>query len=171
MTRNDDEFSELFDEVYPGVCRFLECMLGRHNMAQDIAQETFLRLYKLGAAAPPRHEARFWLYRVARNLAMNELHKRKTPQRLWKRIADMVPQKETDQATDLEQREQRKKLLRLLQTLPEDQRASLLLREQGEMRYREIAGILGVSESKVKTDIFRARCAMRTKWKAVVDPT
>jgi RNA polymerase sigma-70 factor (ECF subfamily) len=171
MTRNDDEFSELFDEVYPGLCRFLECLVGRHNMAQDIAQETFLRLYKLGPEAPPRHEARFWLYRVARNLALNEINKRKTPQRLWQRVEELFQRKETNPATDFEQYERGRKILLLLQTLPEDQRASLLLREQSEMKYREIAGVLGVTESKVKADIFRARCAMRARWKMLEDPT
>ena len=58
-------------------------------------------------------------------------------------------------------------VLDLLQSLPEYQRAALLLREQSEMSYREIARVLDVSESKVKVDIFRARSALRSKWKEV----
>jgi hypothetical protein len=37
------QFAMIFDEIYPGLWRFLECLLGRHNVAQDIAQESFLR--------------------------------------------------------------------------------------------------------------------------------
>jgi len=165
MARDNDEFAIIFDEIYPGLCRFLECMLGRHNIAQDIAQETFMRLYRLGPDSLPREQARFWLFRVARNLALNEINKTKTRQNLWQKIAGVSQQNETDPADTLEQQEEVMKLHRLLQTLPTHQRASLLLREQEEMSYREIARVLETSESKVKTDIFRARCALRTKWR------
>ena|SRR5258708_5160532 len=167
MARDNDEFVMIFDEIYPGLCSFLECMLGRHSVAQDVAQETFLRLYRLGLDSLPPEQARFWLFRVARNLALNEINKTRTRQRLWRRIEEVFQKQETNPAETLEQHEQGKKLLRLLQTLPEHQRASLLLREQEEMSYREIARVLETSESKVKTDIFRARCALRAKWKEI----
>ena len=165
MAPNDDEFAVIFGEIYPGLCRFLECLLGRHNLAEDVAQDAFLRLYRFGPGNLPREEARFWLYRIARNLALNEIAKRKTRQRLWQRIEEVFQRQDANIAPELEQREQRKKLLGLLQTLPEHQRASLLLREQSEMSYQEIARVLGITESKVKVDIFRARCALRARWK------
>ena len=52
----------------------------------------------------------------------------------------------------------------MLKEIPEHQRAALLLREQEEMSYREIAGVLGVTEGKVKVDVFRARTALRERW-------
>jgi RNA polymerase sigma-70 factor (ECF subfamily) len=52
----------------------------------------------------------------------------------------------------------------MLKTLPEQQRAALLLREQEELSYGEIARVLGISESKVKVDLFRARTALRERW-------
>jgi RNA polymerase sigma-70 factor (ECF subfamily) len=52
----------------------------------------------------------------------------------------------------------------MLKNLPEQQRAALLLREQEELSYTEIARVLGVSESKVKVDVFRARTALRERW-------
>lgn len=165
MARDNGDFATILDEIYPALCRFLECLLGRDTVAQDIAQETFLRLYRLGPDILPREQARFWLFRVARNLALNEISKRRTRQRLWQRIEDVFQKRETNPDAELEQREQGKRLLRWLQSLPEHQRAVLLLREQEEMSYREIARVLETSESKVKTDIFRARCALRAKWR------
>ena len=163
--RPDDEFAELFDEVYPGLCRFLVCFLGSHHLAQDIAQDAFLRLFNQGQKAAAGQEARFWLYRVARNLALNEIDKRKTRQSLGQRIEELFQRDQLNPARELEQEQQTQRLFGLLQTLPEQQRASLLLREQSEMKYREIAEVLGITESKVKVDIFRARCALRAKWK------
>jgi RNA polymerase sigma-70 factor (ECF subfamily) len=64
----------------------------------------------------------------------------------------------------LEAAERKELILGLLKHLPEHQRAALLLREQEEMSYREIAEVLGVSEAKVKVDVFRARTSLREKW-------
>ena len=67
----------------------------------------------------------------------------------------------------METTEQAKELTSLLKLLPEDQRLAILLREQEDMSYQEIATILGVSESKVKVDIFRARTTLRAKWQTL----
>jgi RNA polymerase sigma-70 factor (ECF subfamily) len=69
-----------------------------------------------------------------------------------------------DPADDFEMSERREIVLEMLKQLPEHQRAALLLREQEEMSYREIAGVLGVSEGKVKVDVFRARNSLRERW-------
>ena len=55
-------------------------------------------------------------------------------------------------------------MLEMLQTLPEDQRTALLLREQEQLSYREIGQVLNISESKVKVDNFRARASLRERW-------
>jgi RNA polymerase sigma-70 factor (ECF subfamily) len=162
MVRDDEDFTTIFQANYAGLCRFLECMTGgREGLAQDIAQESFMRLYKLGPETLPAAEARFWLYRVARNLALNELSRRETRMRLMSRVRHLFRSHEPDPAESLERQEQTRILLGLLKSLPEHQRAALLLREQEEMSYREIAHVLNVSESKVKVDIFRARSKLR----------
>jgi RNA polymerase sigma-70 factor (ECF subfamily) len=162
MPRDNEEFAMIFNEVYPNLRRFLECLLGGDAGAQDIAQESFLRLHR--ADGVPTDEARFWLYRVARNLALNELSRRQTRTRLAEKVAGVFRRKEPDPEEVLQQTERRTILFELLNGLPEDQRAALLLREQEEMSYCEIARVLNVSESKVKVDIFRARNNLRARW-------
>jgi len=65
---------------------------------------------------------------------------------------------------EYETQERKNLVLEMLQTLPEDQRTALLLREQEQLSYREIGQVLNVSESKVKVDIFRARASLRERW-------
>jgi RNA polymerase sigma-70 factor (ECF subfamily) len=164
MAREDDDFTTLFQANYAALCRFLECLMGGGReavAAQDIAQESFMRLYKLGQGALPAGEARFWLFRVARNLALNEISRRETRGKFVRRVRELFGSQKPHQAEKLEREEQKQILLRLLKTLPEHQRAALLLREQEEMSYREIARVLNISESKVKVDIFRARSSLR----------
>ncbi len=140
MANTDAEFAEVFNEIYPSLCRFLECLLGgASGAAQDIAQESFMQLYRTGLERIAREEVRFWLFRVARNFALNELNRRGTRQRLFGRVVDALRAGTPDPAERLEAAEQREMVLSLLKHLPEHQRAALLLREQEEMSYREIA--------------------------------
>ncbi|HEY0321370.1 MAG TPA: RNA polymerase sigma factor [Pyrinomonadaceae bacterium] len=170
MARDDEDFTMIFQANYAGLCRFLECLMGgREAVAQDIAQESFMRLYKLGAGALPTAEARFWLFRVARNLALNEISRRETRKRLLHRVHDLFRSVDPDPAEHLELEEQKRILQRLLKSLPEHQRAAILLREQEEMSYLEIARVLNVSESKVKVDIFRARSKLRTRLNELIN--
>ena len=167
MARDTEEFESFFHETYPSLCRFLECMLAggaARASAQDIAQESFLRLHNEGLARFPEGEARFWLYRVARNMALNELSRAGTRQRLFGRVVEALSRKGHDPEQELEMNERREIVLEMLKSLPEHQRAALLLREQEEMSYREIAVVLGVTEGKVKVDVFRARTALRERW-------
>lgn len=165
MASQDDEFTMLFQDFYPSLCRFLECLLGgRAPLAQDLAQESFLQLHRTAWGTLPVGEARFWLYRVARNLAINEFRKSHTRYRLFDRVVEAMRPATRNPEQEYETRERKELVLEMLQTLPEDQRAALLLREQEQLSYREIGEVLNISESKVKVDIFRARAALRERW-------
>ncbi|MDH3530051.1 MAG: sigma-70 family RNA polymerase sigma factor, partial [Acidobacteriota bacterium] len=132
--------------------------------APEIAQESFLRLCQAELGTVSSDEIRFWLFRVARNLAINEVRRRSTRKRLWDRVSDAVLVSLRGPAEILEQSEAHKRVRQLLDELPEHQRSALLLREQEEMSYREIAVVLAVSESKVKIDIYRGRQRLRSLW-------
>lgn len=150
--------------MYPSLCRFLEGMLGRDREAQDIAQESFLRLCQANFGEISVVEVRYWLFKVARNLALNEINKNKTRLKFWERLAEIFQRNEADPADGLVKDENRKIVTELVQRLPEHQRLALLLREREEMNYREIALALNASESKIKVDIFRARQSLRKLW-------
>ncbi len=164
MTWDNQKFTAVFNDLYPNLCRFLECMLRENGSAQDIAQETFVQLFRKGNPRMPADEARFWVFRVARNLALNELNKMRTRSRLADKAITMVHPLELTPGEEYEQAERRAMLLALLESLPEHQRAALVLREQHEMSYAEIARVLAISQGKVKIDIHRARLALRSKW-------
>jgi RNA polymerase sigma factor (sigma-70 family) len=164
MLLKSEEITAIFKEVYPNLCRFLESIVGRGMHAQDLAQESFLRLCQADLGDISNVEIRFWLFRVARNLALNEVKKSKTRTKVWNRLIEFFSKSEPSPEEVLVANEKQRIVRKLLERLPEHQRSALLLREQEEMNYREIALILNVSESKVKVDIFRARQALRKIW-------
>jgi RNA polymerase sigma-70 factor (ECF subfamily) len=116
------------------VVSFFRRMLRDEALAEDLAQEVFLRVYKSRERYQP--EARFttWLYRIATNLALNAIRDRK------------------DEVSD-----------KAVEALPENQRAAVILHKYQEVDYRQIAGILGVSESAVKSLLFRAYETLRVR--------
>src|SRR5262249_17311404 len=123
------------------------------------------------AAPLPPGEARFWLFRVARNLALHELGRRRTRGRLAGALADRPGGGPPTPEATLAAAEAADELRAHLATLPEDQRAALLLRDQEDMTYAEIGRVLGASEGKVRVDVCRARAALRDRWRALDEHT
>lgn len=164
MLLKSEEITAIFQENYPNLCKFLESIVGRDNHAPDIAQESFLRLCQAEFGDIPAAEVRFWLFRVGRNLALNEVNKINTRARLWNRLRELFDKNETHPEDLLVRNENQRIVRELLNRLPEQQRSALLLREQEDMSYREIASVLNINESKVKIDIFRARRTLRALW-------
>lgn len=164
MLLKSEEIKTIFQENYTGLCRFLESIVGRDRQAQDLAQESFLRLCGAQFNEISLDEIRFWLFRVARNLALNEVDKTARQVNKWHQVRDFFKKSEPQPDDILVHGENQKIVRELINHLPEYQRSALLLREQEDMSYREIALILNISESKVKIDIFRARQTLRALW-------
>ncbi len=162
MSADEEEFTAIFDDVYPNLCRFLEGILGSDGSAQEIAQECFMKLYKKGLDDIKKGDEIFWLFRVARNLALNKIRDAKRHVGLAEKIKELFYKSKPTHDEVFETREALEGAVELLRKLPEHQRAVLILREQEEMNYREIARVLEISEAKVKVDIFRARNSLRT---------
>ncbi len=165
-----DSFEELLRRYrLPLVSYFLR-MLRDRALAEDLAQEVFLRVYKARERYQP--EARFttWLYRIATNLALNALRDRKPeePQapeeepdgeRTRERFID--PQPTVEQQLIMSDRE---RLIRqAVEALPPNQRAAVILHKYQDVDYRQIANILRVSESAVKSLLFRAYETLRVR--------
>lgn len=155
----DAAFADAYASYHPQVERFLRGMLAGRGDAADLAQEVFLRLHATGDAAPEGERVRFWLFRVARNLALNELRRISIRERLRDFVRPLLGP--IDPHQHAVEQEQRALLARHLASLRPDHRAALLLCEWEEMRYDQIAATLDVSVAKVKSDIFRARQTLR----------
>ena len=158
----EDAFAAAYATFYPQVVRFLRGMLSGRGDPADVAQEVFLRLHACGppvASGTESETLRYWLFRVARNLALNELRRVSVRDRL--RAFIRIAAHDDDPHARLLRDEQRELVLAQLARLRPDHRAALLLCEWEEMTYDQIALTLGISVAKVKTDIFRARQALR----------
>jgi RNA polymerase sigma-70 factor, ECF subfamily len=171
-------FNYLAEKYHRPMIHFLYRMVGNQAVAEELAQEVFLRVYR--ARSSYRAEARFttWLYRIATNLAVN--HARDTRH---ERAAQTVyldqPDEETgttpdvadDELTAEQQlmRDERMAAIRHhVMALPERQRMAVLMHKYQGMDYRQIGEVLKLSESATKSLLFRAYQTLRDKLKDFV---
>lgn len=149
-----ESFAKVFAESRLALLRYIRRFVGSSEAAKDIMQEAFLRTYRQGAAV---HTLRAFLFSTARNLAANEYRHRRTVERLS--MGEAAPSWVNTESESLEVQMLRDERNRLIQEaidrLPQQCRAAFTLRVFHQLRYREIAERLGISEKTVEKHIAR----------------
>ncbi len=163
-------FEELLDRYRGPLVSYFSRMLRDRAMAEDLAQETFLRVYQARHRYEPEAKFTTWLYRIATNLALNAIRDRKDANTApgsdgdgegkEPEIATIADAKPTAEQV-LMHSERQEMIRRAVEALPENQRAAVILHKYQDVDYRQIARILGVSESAVKSLLFRAYESLR----------
>lgn len=130
--------------------------------AEDVVQDSFVRVLEHSKAAATVREPRVWLVRIAWNLALDRLRRRRTRPGDAEFIESLVaPETPADRA--LEQSRQMQAVLGEIERLPAQEREALLLSSIQELSTAEIATIVGRSEAAVRGLLFRARQRLRER--------
>src|SRR4051812_3289759 len=174
LAGDEDAFAELVSRYRNQITSYIYRMTNDYDGAVDLAQETFIRVYRAAARYQTTHAFSTYIYRIATNVAISELRKRKR-QRLvsltglltspdGEELMDFQPVDEKPlQDIALIDAEKRAVIKRAISTLPDRYRAPLVLRDVEGKSYDEIAAILQTSEGTVKSRINRARNFLRDK--------
>ena len=175
---DDAGFSYLVEKHHRAMIHFLFRMVRNQAIAEELAQEVFLRVYR--SRESYRAEAKFttWLYRIATNLAVNyarDTRRERTAHPLYLDAPDPESGATPDVADDeptAEQRLMRDERMRAIRThvmaLPERQRMAVVMHKYQGMDYRQIGEVLKISESATKSLLFRAYQTLRDKLKSFV---
>jgi RNA polymerase sigma-70 factor, ECF subfamily len=150
-------FTELMRRYQERVYWVARRIVGSHDDADDIVQETFVKAYL--ALGEFRGDSSFftWIYRIAVNLSLNALRKRQVLNYLHESelLSRILPSPD-DPGKDLENSEIESALLRAVATLPEKQKAVFVMRYFDEMTYEEIGRVLKTSVGGLKANYFHA---------------
>jgi RNA polymerase sigma-70 factor (ECF subfamily) len=159
------EFAVLFEEFSAPIYNYVLRMVGDHDRAADITQDTFIKAYRKLDTVTEATSTRSWLYRIATNTAIDDMRRR----RLLVRVTDDEDQpafaNEPDRgpgpeaqvlASTLDERVQR-----ALMTLRPNHRQCLLLSDLEDMAPQQIGEVMGISYAAVRTLLCRARGEMR----------
>ena len=160
-----DAFAELVRRYKSPIYNFVLRQVRQGTTAEDVTQDVFLRVVQ--SAAEFKHEARFstWLYTIARNLCVDHLRKQthrrhpsldqpaqsgnESSRPLLDNVADGHPRASVERSAV--SGEVAGKIVEAVEALPEEQREVFLLRELGNLPFKEIAEITGVGENTVKS--------------------
>ena len=141
----------LFDRYQTPLYNFYAKLTGDRTLSEDLVQEVFLRILKYSRSYQPGTPFRAWIYQIARNARVD--HYRKTP----KTVAFEPEMAPSVKPKDSAQESQESELLhRALMQMPEEKREILILSRFQELKYEEIARLLGCELGTVKTRIHRA---------------
>lgn len=152
-------FTRLVEAYQKPVYNLAYRMLGNAAEAEEAAQETFIRLYKRFHTYDPKRKFSSWLFSIASHYCIDRLRRRRMTLLSLEDVAFSG-----HMASDVERpeesvaRNEKEALVhRLLDTLPEDYRAAVVLRYWYDFSYQEIAETLDTTESAIKSRLFRAR--------------
>lgn len=143
------------NEVY----QYIFFMIQDHEQAKDVMQDTFLRAYH-SLQSFDGENAKGWLFRIARNLTIDEIRKKNTLRLLINKIASTYKENtSTEQLVTFNETE--RELYLALCKLKQSYRHVIVLRKLNEFSIKETATILGWSESKVKSNLQRGLKALK----------
>lgn len=163
-------FSELLVRHRNPVVHFMYRMVQNQAIAEELAQEVFLRVYRSRESYEPTAKFTTWLFRIATHLALNHLRDHKGERykaSLDQPTEDGLLREVPDGSLTAEQTMMRYARLaevrQAVQMLPDKQRAAVIMHKYQEMDYTQIATALGCSESALKSLLFRAYETLRRK--------
>jgi RNA polymerase sigma-70 factor, ECF subfamily len=177
---DEASFDFLLQKYRLPLVNFLNRMVRDQATAEDLAQEVFLRVYRARKQYTPSAKFTTWLFRIATNLALNSVRDNRR-NRMGISI-DAPADGDDSPPLELKAREMRidermierdrvEIIRRAIWSLPEKQRAAVLLHKYEEMDYGEIAGILDCSEGALKSMLFRAYETLRMQLAPLVSQT
>jgi RNA polymerase sigma-70 factor, ECF subfamily len=153
-------FGELVRCHYQGVVMVVYRMCGDTGLAEDAAQEAFIRAWVNLPSYRPNGCLRNWLYRIAMNAALDVL-RRKPEEALEDEEMQRMPDQTVSPENALIEKERIALLQQAMKSLPEASRAVLVLREYGGLSYQEIANVLDVPIGTVMSRLNYARNRLR----------
>ena len=165
-TGDEEAFRLIFDRYSRPVLGFIFDMVGDRSLAEDLAQETFVRAFRGLSALREETKLSTWLFGIARNCAREQLRSRRRDAgnvEIDAEPAFELRDRARTPSGQLLDKELSGVIQAALQKLDEDKRTVFTLKVLQQRSYEEIAEITGFSVGKLKTDLHRARAEMRKR--------
>ena len=175
---NKTSFEKLMEKHYKRILNLIYRFVGNNEIAEDLTQEVFIKVYKSAASYKPQAKFHTWLYQIAKNVSLNELRKHKRQAvsleetfetedgELIKQVADT---KIANPHEDALQKETIEIVKEAIDALPENQRLAVILRRYENLSYEDIAKTMNCSLKAVKSLLNRAKENLKEKLSPFVD--
>ncbi|HML37150.1 MAG TPA: RNA polymerase sigma factor [Bacillota bacterium] len=165
-----ERFREIYENYQSAVYGYLFYMTHDEQTAQDLSQETFLKIYLGLKRIREDSNLKAWCMTIARNTFLSYARKKKPFLLGDEQIQNSMPAAEQSPEDLILQSEEKKEIQRLLLMLNEYDRTVLILRDYECLSYAEIAGIMELTETVVKVRIYRARNKLKKLYESALGP-
>lgn len=155
-----ESFEQVYEEVFSVLIRIAYHITGNVDVAEELCQEAFLKYISRTVKIPTVEQSRYWLIRVVKNLCYNYVKRKGRESRAVDRIKVMPLLESEDGEQEYLRKEKIETVQKALMQLPLKLRTVLILKEYGQLSYKEIAGILKITEGNVKVRVYRARAGL-----------
>jgi len=165
---DDASFAALLERYRAPVIHFIYRMVQSQHIAEELAQDVFLRVYRARKGYEPNAKFTTWLFRIATHIALNAIRDGRGERGTESlddqeaRTSELPDHRRTIEQVMVEY-DRLAEVRRAVQALPAKQRAAVLMHKYHELDYAQIARALGCSESAVKSLLFRAYETLRRK--------
>jgi RNA polymerase sigma-70 factor (ECF subfamily) len=162
-------FGLLLERHRSPVIHFVYRMVQNQAVAEELAQEAFLRVYKSRLSYEPTAKFTTWLFRIASHLALNWIRDGRNEKRQASLdespdgTARQVPDRGRTAEQELVYQAKLREVRQAIEALPSKQKAAVMMHKYEEMGYAQIADVLRCSESAVKSLLFRAYESLRVR--------
>lgn len=151
------DFKRLYDETMQLLFKIAARIVIDEDAAEDLVHDSYIKANTKKLVFPSMDDAKFWLIRVVKNAALNYAKRKVREKKAYQKALREDTRVQESGETDLLREDARNRMAIALEKLPKNLREVLVLREYGDLNYKEIGLVLGITEGNVKVRMFRAR--------------
>lgn len=153
----DADFRTIYSTTMPLLFRISLRIAGNEEAAEDLCHDALIKMTEKDMQFPSVNDAKYWLIRVVKNGSLNYAKRKGRERRAYEKALKEDRREMDSGETTLLKEDSVHRVRDALEKLPENLRTVLQLKEYGEMNYKEIGRVLGITEGNVKVRVFRAR--------------
>jgi RNA polymerase sigma factor (sigma-70 family) len=153
----DADFRTIYTETMPILFKIAFRIAGNEEAAEDLCHDALIKMTEKDMQFPSVNDAKYWLIRVVKNASLNYAKRKGRERRAYERALKEDRRTVDSGETILLKDDAIHRVQDAMGQLPENLRTVLQLKEYGELNYKEIGRVLGITEGNVKVRVFRAR--------------
>lgn len=154
---NSDDFRKLYDVTFDLLFKVSYRIVDDEEAAEDLVHDSYIKTNEKKLVFPSIDDAKYWLIRVVKNASLNYAKRKVREAKAYTRALYEGRQHMEGGETEYLKAETADKVKEALTKLPPKLKEVIVLREYGDLNYKEIGTVLGITEGNVKVRVFRAR--------------
>jgi RNA polymerase sigma factor (sigma-70 family) len=156
-TNCDEDFKKIYMATMPVLFKIALRIAGNEEAAEDLCHDALIKMTEKNMEFPSPNDAKYWLIRVVKNASLNYAKRKGRERKAYERALKEDRRTVDSGEITLLKEDSILRVQKALEKLPQNLRLVLQLKEYGEMNYKEIGRVLGITEGNVKVRVFRAR--------------